>query len=77
MPEKINWPLLIKLLRKTYTHGDGGLPAESGISKVTISECCKRGVHSLKNARTLWAIAMRRLTEEQRQSCAVDTYMEK
>ncbi len=68
MPD-VDYKKLIKLLRRTYTHGDGGLPSESGITDHVLSRCSARGVYDHKNARILWNIGVSRLSLAQRKSC--------
>lgn len=69
MPKRVDWPLLITLLRNTYTHGDGGLSAESGIDAHLLSYSAKKGVHSWSNGVTLWNLAVNRLSGDELQRC--------
>lgn len=73
----IDWAALITLLRSTYTYRDGGLPGESGIDGGVITDGYVGGVHSLKNGRILWNLAVAklregRITEDQLRACVID-----
>ena len=71
MPRRINWALLIELLRGTYSHGDGGLPEDSGIDPGVITDGMRNGVHSWQNGVTLWNLAVERLDSSQLQRCVI------
>lgn len=73
MPQNIDWGLLITLLRGTYKHGDGGLPAESGIDPGVLADGVKNGVHSLDNGIKLWNLAILRLADMEIHRCVVRT----
>lgn len=73
IPENVNFKLLIELLRDSYEHGDGGLPAHSAIDKVSISRFHKADdIYARANFATIWNIAVRRLSCEQIRRCDLD-----
>ena len=65
------------MLRGTYTHGDGGLPKESGIDAGVITDGYLNGVHSLYNGITLWNLAVEKIeagqiSNAELRACVID-----
>lgn len=67
----LDWAKLIRLLRATYAHGDGGLSVDSGIDEAVLSRCARRGVHSLDNGVDLWNLAIKRLKFSEIKGCVL------
>lgn len=72
LPDKVDWSRLITMLRESYERGDGGLPADSGISATVISEGVVHGVYSLNNGNKLWKLGIARLSIDDVNSCIID-----